>query len=159
MKWSSGETQQTTRTYYTSKRQLWDYKHTLARARTHTHVYTHIFHGSEAYQNYNTIYKICKIQSTSVIWALVITDFGYSGLFFHSPTTSLRFTTTTTSVTLVFHISDLWLHHISPTFPNSWFAPATPFLAKESTVHNGYSVFEHWGLTHQSDMKTAYVIW
>jgi hypothetical protein len=87
------------------------------------------------------------------------TVFGYNRSFVHSPVVSLCFGTVTTSVTPVSHISDIRSHSVSPTFPNSWFSSAIPFLAKQWTDHNGYSVFECRGFYRQSDMKAACVTW
>jgi hypothetical protein len=103
--------------------------------------------------------SVFTIQSTLVIPALVIRDFGYNGLFFHTRAVSLCFITVTTSVTPVSHIWDLWLQWVSPTLRNSWFCLAIPSWAKLWTVHIGYSVFKCTRLTCQSDRKTACVIW
>jgi hypothetical protein len=65
------------------------------------------------------LHILSLIQSTSVIPASVIMDFGYNGSFFHSPAVSLCFIIVTTLVTPACYISDLQSHRISPTFPNS----------------------------------------
>jgi hypothetical protein len=97
-------------------------------------------------------------KASLVIPASVITDFSCNGSCLHSPAFSLCFIAANTSVTPVCHISDLRLHHTSPTFSNSVFSSAIVFLAQLWTVHNGYCVFWRRGLISQSDMKTAYVI-
>jgi hypothetical protein len=71
-----------------------------------------------------------SVQSTSVIPAWVITEFGYNRSFFHSLAVSLCFIIVTISITLVSYISHLQSHRISLTFPNSWFSSAILFLAK-----------------------------
>jgi hypothetical protein len=63
------------------------------------------------------------IQSTSVIPASVIKDFGYNRRFYHSPTVSLCFIIVTTSVTTACHISDfgyIGFPRHSPTVGFSW---------------------------------------